>query len=57
METTKVPGHHCVRIYLGKVWHKDSRWLHNGTVRRSTYTLGNWGLVILRKPRQKFPET
>jgi hypothetical protein len=46
-----IPGHYWIRLFVGRVRHPGHRWMYSGIVRRDTFTLLGWGLILMRMPR------
>lgn len=46
-----VPGHHWIRLFVGRVRHPGHGWTHRGLIRRDTFSLAGWGFILMRMPR------
>jgi hypothetical protein len=45
-----VPGHVWVRLALSRKAEPGHRWMYSGIIRRDTFTVRGWGLVVMRMP-------
>lgn len=48
----RVPRHYWWRVFIGRVRHPGHRWMYDGIVRRDTFTVWGWGLIVMRMPRR-----
>jgi hypothetical protein len=47
-----IPRHYWWRVFVGRVRHPGHAWLYGGLIRRDTFTVGGWGVVVMRMPHR-----
>jgi hypothetical protein len=45
-----IPRHVWWRVFIGRVRHPGHKWMYRGIVRRDTFTMFGWGLIVMRMP-------
>ncbi len=50
-----IPRYHWWVIHIGRVRQPGHRWMMRGIVRRDTFSVLGWGLVVMRMPTEYDP--